>query len=97
MITITNRDCRGYLDDLRSPNAHDGIVCTEREDTTKRISICYNSFGSGLVSEQEGKVFGLFSWSDACYLDDDPHGFTRVSPYLDWFFNVTGIDYKIGM
>lgn len=43
MITITNRDCRGYLDDLRSPFAHDGIVCTEREDANKRNSICQPS------------------------------------------------------
>ncbi|XP_037939615.1 collagenase-like [Teleopsis dalmanni] len=70
-----------------------GTMCIR---TTDGISPCYGDAGGPLVLEHENILIGLQSFQatggDSCYAGY-PSGLVRVSYYLDWIKNITGIVY----
>lgn len=85
--TITNDDCRGYFDGFRQKFVHDGILCTEHSSNNEST---YVDTGSGLVSAEDNKLYGILIWLQILSTED-PGLFTRLYPYLEWISNVTEI------
>lgn len=82
--TIENEDCREQLGN-RSRFVHDSVVCTGQ---LPNAGTCLGDIGSPLVAG--GRVFGLVTWFATCG-QGGPNGYTRVSSYLDWIAQVSGV------
>lgn len=85
---ISVSECQAYYG---SSIATDNILCVE---TPEGKSTCHGDSGGPLVSEETGKLIGVTSFvsSFGCQAGG-PAGFTRVTNYLEWIKEETGIYY----
>jgi len=89
VTVIDNTECKRYYGDT----AWDGLVCI---DTTGSHGVCNGDSGGPLNHETSpGKYeqIGIASFVSSGGCENEyPHGFTRVTHYLQWIATKTGID-----
>lgn len=85
LITLENFECRRVLGAL-AQYLHSGTICASRE---VGVGLCDGDSGSPLVIDD--KLIGIATWTiTPCGLGD-PNAFTRISAYLIWIHEKTGI------
>lgn len=68
---------------------NEGVICANTDHGTK--AACQGDFG-GPLATRNGHLLGVSSFMSACGCEDGiPIGFARVSHYLDWIHEVSGI------
>uniref|UniRef100_T1H2J2 Peptidase S1 domain-containing protein n=1 Tax=Megaselia scalaris TaxID=36166 RepID=T1H2J2_MEGSC len=68
---------------------NEGVICANTDHGTK--AACQGDFG-GPLATRDGHLLGVSSFMSACGCEDGiPIGFARVSHYLDWIHEVSGI------
>lgn len=82
--TITKEKC--IKDSITSIQnlIYDGLVCAAVDNS----ALCFGDSGGPLASN--GRLVGVVAWSNMCG-KGMPNGFTRISPFVDWIRNETGI------
>ncbi|KAL5292131.1 hypothetical protein ACFFRR_011130 [Megaselia abdita] len=87
MYVESQAACIGYYG---SVTVTDGVICTYTEYGTK--STCQGDSGGPLVSKATGHLIGCTSFvsSTGCQ-SGAPDGFTRITYYLDWIQQTTGL------
>lgn len=65
---------------------HKSTICASRDIG---IGVCDGDSGSPLVID--GKLVGIATWTITPCGYGDPSAFTRISPFLDWIHEKTGI------
>lgn len=88
--TIRTEDCRGYVEDRFQPFIHNTTVCTDNVNGT---GICFGDEGNSLLNVIDGKLLGLSTWPIHCG-NGRPDAFTRISAYLEWIEELTGINFN---
>lgn len=83
--TLGNDDCRkrlpGFLSYIR-----DSVICAFKK---QGIGLCFGDSGGPLVARS--KLIGIVSFGFIPCASGNPDGYTRVSSFLGWIQNVTGI------
>lgn len=82
--TIDNKDC--VISHPLAPPVTDGNICTL---TKFGEGTCKGDSGGPLVAN--GKLVGVVSWGNPC-AKGEPDGYTRVSHYVDWIREKTGLE-----
>lgn len=87
--TVTQKDCRKNFSN-QDIEIHSGFLCTKKSN--------YDEFewpnaGSGLIDAKDGKLIGIFFWTNIQLTSKNRGVFTRVQPYLKWISNQTEIVY----
>lgn len=84
LTVISNEECSETF------NADDSTLCTS---TKGKISVCSGDSGGPLVSTTTNEQIGIASFVSAKGCEkEEPAGFVRVTFYLDWIKNETGLD-----
>lgn len=83
MITISNDDCRLFLEDYLQQFVVDNILCVNNADLQ---GATFQDTGGALISIEDGKVIGVLSFILGDHFQE---GYMRVAPYIEWISNVT--------
>lgn len=57
------------------------------------IGICFGDNGNSLTNVIDGKLIGLSTWPIHC-ANGQPDAFIRVSDYLEWINEHTGMNFE---
>lgn len=88
MKTLTNDECRTRQNNGWQPLVYEGTLCAFARN---RQGICFSDSGSPLVAN--GQIIGLAGWiSGWDCARGYPDGYTRISVFLDWIREVSGIE-----
>lgn len=82
--TLTTVQCLAETDN-DTTGVQDAILCTLLDEGH---SPCTGDWGSPVVSR--GRVVGLLTYTRWCGIGE-PDGHTRVSSYVNWIFQNTGV------
>lgn len=88
LFVISNEVCMRSLSPL---SVRDTVICAQGENSE---SVCAGDSGGPLVLEQDGRtIIGVTSFGhiNGCHLGH-PQGFTRVTSYVSWIRQHTGIN-----
>lgn len=83
--TLTNDDCRSRSHKGALHRFYEGTLCAFAQ---KGQGACYADSGGPLTTN--GQLIGLTSWGDPCALGV-PDAYTRVSVFLNWIRDVSGV------
>lgn len=83
---MTNADCYSRHTEKYQEFIYNGTLCAYSSATDK--GVCRGDSGGPLVSK--GQLVGIVSWGVPC-AQGVPDGFTRISTFLPWIQNITGI------
>lgn len=81
-----NADCRDIHHAEQAESIYNGTICTLRNMGN---GACFGDSGGPLTAN--GKLIGLVSWGVPCAVGF-PDQFTRVSEFLDWIKENTGLE-----
>lgn len=84
VYTIENDICREQLGNS-SQFVRDSVLCTEQGSNA---GTCIGDLGSPLVAGH--RLIGLATWFASCG-QGGPNGYTRISSYLDWISEISGV------
>lgn len=87
VTTITNEDCRLYMEDYVRQFVIDNILCVVNADLQ---GATFQDNGGALISVEDRKVIGVLSFILGDHFQE---GYMRIAPYVKWISNVTGIVY----
>lgn len=82
---MDNEECRQRHHSAQTMFIHHSTICTILK---QGHGACYGDSGGPLVSA--GKLIGVVSWGIPC-AQGRPDAFTRVTSYLDWIAENTGV------
>lgn len=83
--TITNDNCRRRHNSSLQHLINNETLCAFAR---RFVGICNGDSGGPLAAN--GQLIGIVSWKDIC-ARGAPDGFTRISVFLDWIREVSGV------
>lgn len=86
--SLDNNECRSRHQTEIAAYVHNTTLCTLRDVGQ---GACHGDSGGPLATVGVRKLIGIVSWGYPC-ARGYPDGFTRVSSYIDWIGNQTGIN-----
>lgn len=88
VYTLSNDECRENHSEEQAELIYDGALCTLLAEGE---GACFGDSGGPLTTQ--GQLIGLVSWGVPCAVGR-PDQFTRISAFLDWIQENTGITAK---
>lgn len=85
VLTLSNRDCIARHTAVQAAKIHNSTLCTLIK---AGVGTCNGDSGGPLVVND--KLAGIVSWGIPCALGR-PDVFTRVSTYVSWIVQETGL------
>lgn len=83
---MANDECRKHFGNSNDPTIYNGTLCTFGR--WNHAATCKGDTGGPLISN--GSLIGVASWG-MCGGNGELDGFTRVSEFLNWIQEVSGV------